>query len=141
MAAILMVTRFVIPNRQHGFFIFPPDPITDGWGMPQILPVQAQPQAGGGIHQHIQHFLTIAAAGQGFVGAAGAVQGYVPVYWVPQIGGDGWVAMDLDLDGTLDATDFAVFVDTADNQPLNTPRAVAEITTLMASPCGWRAAA
>ena len=48
----------------------------------------------------------------------GATQGYVPVYWVPQIGGDGWVALDLDHDGILDATDFAVFVNTADNQPL-----------------------
>ncbi|MCA3424319.1 MAG: hypothetical protein INF81_15310 [Roseomonas sp.] len=48
----------------------------------------------------------------------GATQGYVPVYWMPQIGGDGWVVLDLDHDGILDATDFAVFVNTADNQPL-----------------------
>jgi Ca2+-binding RTX toxin-like protein len=50
--------------------------------------------------------------------AAGGPQIYLPVYWVPKIGGDGWVAMDLNQNGTLDATDFAVFVDTADNQPL-----------------------
>ncbi len=49
---------------------------------------------------------------------AGEVQIYVPVYWVPKVDGDGWVAMDLNRNGTLDTTDFAVFVDTADNQPL-----------------------
>lgn len=49
----------------------------------------------------------------------GAVEGYVPVYWIPNTSGDGWVAMDLDHDGILDATDFAVFVNTTDNQPLS----------------------
>ena len=60
----------------------------------------------------------VASLSPGLVLPSGSVQGFVPVYWVPQIGGDGWVTMDLDLNGTLDATDFAVFVDTADNQPL-----------------------
>ena len=49
---------------------------------------------------------------------AGVTEGYVPVYWIPDTSGDGWVAMDLDHDGILDATDFAVFVNTIDNQPL-----------------------
>ncbi|MFN7308651.1 MAG: hypothetical protein ACK5TQ_19045, partial [Acetobacteraceae bacterium] len=60
----------------------------------------------------------VASLSPGLALPAGAGQGYVPVYWISQTGGDGWVAMDLNLDGTLDATDFAVFVDTADNQPL-----------------------
>jgi Ca2+-binding RTX toxin-like protein len=49
---------------------------------------------------------------------AGPTQGYVPVYWIPDTSGDGWVAMDLDHDGILDATDFAVSVNTTDNQPV-----------------------
>jgi hypothetical protein len=44
--------------------------------MAQILTVQAQAQPRGSIHQDIQHFLAIAAAGQGFVCASGPVEGF-----------------------------------------------------------------
>jgi Ca2+-binding RTX toxin-like protein len=60
----------------------------------------------------------VASLSLGLVLPGGQVQGYVPVYWISRLGGDGWVAMDLDLNGTLDATDFAIFVETPDDQPL-----------------------
>jgi hypothetical protein len=48
---------------------------------------------------------------------------------------------DLKQRGLLDSTLIIWAENSADNPPQNTPRAAAEITTLMASPCGWRAAA
>jgi Ca2+-binding RTX toxin-like protein len=60
----------------------------------------------------------VASLTEGLTLPGGAVTGYLPVYWIAKTGGDGWVAMDLDRDGILDSTDFAVFVDTVDNQPL-----------------------
>ena len=42
----------------------------------------------------------------------------VPGYWVPKIGGDGWIVLDLDRDGVLDANDVAIFVNTADDAGL-----------------------
>ena len=45
----------------------------------------------------------------------GVSETQVPVYWVPKIGGDGWMILDLDRDGLLDANDAAVFVNTADD--------------------------
>jgi hypothetical protein len=59
LAAILLVTRFIVANSQYSFLVLPPNPISDRWGMAQILTVQAQAQPRGGIHQHIQHFFAI----------------------------------------------------------------------------------
>ena len=41
LATILVVTGFIVANRKYSFFILPPDPISDRWGMAQILTVQA----------------------------------------------------------------------------------------------------
>ena len=48
----------------------------------------------------------------------GVSETQVPGYWVPKIGGDGWIVLDLDRDGVLDPNDAAVFVNTADDAGL-----------------------
>lgn len=42
----------------------------------------------------------------------------ISVFWVPKVGGDGWVVADLDQDGILDATDFAALVRTTDGKAI-----------------------
>jgi Ca2+-binding RTX toxin-like protein len=48
----------------------------------------------------------------------GASSDQVRAYWLPRIGGDGWLALDLNRDGVLNTNDFAVFVSTSDNAAL-----------------------
>ncbi|MCA3311670.1 MAG: hypothetical protein INF95_08115 [Roseomonas sp.] len=48
----------------------------------------------------------------------GASSDQVRAYWLPRIGGDGWLALDLNRDGNLNTSDFAVFVNTSDNAAL-----------------------
>ncbi|PWS36796.1 hypothetical protein DFH01_16845 [Falsiroseomonas bella] len=59
-----------------------------------------------------------AALAAGLALPGGAVTGAIIGYWVPRVGGDGWLVFDFDRNGTLGAGDFAAFVDTANDQAL-----------------------
>ena len=61
---------------------------------------------------------SVVALGAGLALPDGAASEQVRGYWVPRIGGDGWLVLDLNRDGVLNTSDFAVFVNTADNAAL-----------------------
>jgi hypothetical protein len=76
LAPVLLVAGLGVADREHRLLVLPPDPIADRWGVAQIGAAEPEPQPLGGLQQHIQHRLAITAAGQGLVGALGAVEGF-----------------------------------------------------------------